>query len=114
MNPTARDTMWILNGIEQGTIPARETFSALEALDPLLVYFVFRYLREKYPSSNPMSSGVITRLLELTENHPNLIALSKTGEKDSIREWFDDTYSLRDFFKSPEDLVALLVEKIEN
>jgi hypothetical protein len=113
MNPTARNAVWVLESIENGSAEAREIFSKLEALDPVLVYFIFRFLREKYGSGNPAGEGVMKRVLEITENHPNLVAMSRTGEKDPIREWFDDTYTVREYFQQVEELIEMLVEKIE-
>ena len=114
MNPTTRDALWVLDGIENGTVEARESFSKIEELDPVLVYFVFRYLREKYGSGNPAGEGVMKRVLEITENHPNLVSKSREGEKDPIREWFDDTYTVREYFQQPDELIAMIVEKIES
>jgi len=106
--------LWLLNGIENGTINATEAYKTAKELDPLLIYFVFRYLREKYPPSNPQAGGIIERLVELTSTYDDLVASSRQGEKDPIREWFDDAYELRNYFSNPEELMAMLVEKIES
>ena len=39
----------ILEGIEQGSRSASDSFSLLEDADPTLVYFIFTWLRERYP-----------------------------------------------------------------
>lgn len=113
MNPTTRDALWVLDGIENGTVAARESFTTMEGLDPVLIYFIFRFLREKYQTTNPSAAGVIKRMLDLTETHSKLVKASQEGEKDPIREWFDETYSIRDYFPNPEELIDMLVEKIE-
>lgn len=113
MDPIVRDATWILEAIENGTAPAGTIFPRLEKVDPVLVYFIFRFLREKYGHGNPAGAGVISRLLELTENYPKLVKLSQSGEKDVIREWFDETNNMQTYYSDPESLIELLVEKIE-
>lgn len=108
-----KESLRLLMGIENGTLTAADASNVAAGRDPVIVYFVLRYLREKYPPSSPTSQGVTTRLVELTGTYDQVIKASKKGEKDSIREWFDDTYAMREFFDKPEELVELLVEKIE-
>lgn len=108
-----RDSLRFLNGIENGALTAADAANVASGRDPVIVYFVLRYLREKYPASSPASQGVVTRLVELTGTYDQVIKASKKGEKDAIREWFDDTYSMREFFDKPSELIELLVEKIE-
>jgi hypothetical protein len=108
-----REGVRLLSGIENGTLSTADAYNVAEKLDPVLVYFTLRYLREKYPASSPSAEGVSRRLVELTSTYDDLVKRSKEGEKDSLREWFDDTYNLREFFDKPEELVELLVEKIE-
>jgi len=108
-----REALRLLSGLENGQLSTADAFNVAEALDPLLVYFVLRYLREKYPPAQPSSAGVVGRVLELTSTYADVVQRAKTGEKDPIREWFDDTYAMREYFDRPGELVELLVEKIE-
>jgi hypothetical protein len=113
MEMEKRESLRLLKGIENGTMTTADAANVADKRDPVIIYFVLRYLREKYPTRDPASQGVTSRLLELTSTYDNLIKASKKGEKDSITEWFDETYAVREFFDKPEELVDMLVEKIE-
>ena len=82
-------------------------------LDPVLVYFILRFLRDKYPASNPSSTGVLERLLTVLNTHPEVLRRSKVGEKDGITEWFLESYEMRSYLSKPEELFEMLVEKID-
>ncbi len=109
-----RESLRILEGLENGTMSTADAYNALEKRDPLVVYFIIRYLREKYPASNSSSAGVNGRLVELTSTYSNIVATAKKGEKDPIREWFDDTYGLGEFYSKAGELIDLIIEKIES
>lgn len=113
MDLEKRESLRFLTGVENGTLTAADAANVASKRDPVIVHFVLRYLREKYPASNPASQGVTQRLLELTSTYDGLVKAAKKGEKDSITEWFDDTYNIREYFDRPEELVDMLVEKIE-
>lgn len=114
MDLEKRESLRLLNGLESGSLSIADAYNIAEKRDPLIVYYVLRYLREKYPASAPASSGVVGRLLELTKTYDKLVKRAKDGENDSLREWFDDTYDLKSFFSHPEKLVETLIEKIES
>jgi hypothetical protein len=113
MDFAKREALRLLNGIEQGTLSSADAFNVADKQDPLLVYFVIRYLREKYPAGQPTSQGVTQRLIELTSTYESITKNMKKAEKDSLREWFDDTYNMREFFGKPDEFVDMIVEKIE-
>ena len=113
MDVEKREGLRLLNGLENGTLTASDAFNIADKRDPVIVYFVMRYLREKYPPTSPASLGVKQRLVELTSTYDGLVSKAKKGEKDCIREWFDDSYELKKFFDKPEELIDLLVDKIE-
>lgn len=113
-SPNTNDPLRLLIGLENGTLSMADAYDLAESCDPVVVFFVFKYLREKYHAQNPMSAGIISRLVDLTSNYPILIKKSQKGEVDIITEWFDDTHNIRDYFASPHDLMALIVEKIES
>ena len=103
-----------LAGIEASTMSANDAYQVIEKIDPILLYFVVRYLRDKYPAGNPASQPVIEKLVELTSTYPELVKHMKEAEQDPMREWFDDTYNMRDFFSTPEEFVHLIVDKLES
>lgn len=106
--------LWLLNGIENGTIDSTEAYKVGKELDPVTLHFVFRFLRDKYPPSHQHAQGVIERMVELTSTYSDLVSHAKKGEKDSITEWFDDAYSVKEFLNRPEQMIDMLVEKIES
>jgi hypothetical protein len=108
-----RNAQWTLDAIENGTATAATIYKTAAELDPVSVYFIFRYIREIYTPTNPAATGVMERMVELTKTYDDLVKIAKKGEKDSIREWFDDTYRMRDFQGKPHELMELIVEKIE-
>lgn len=110
---TGEEALRLLIGIENGTMAMADAYQIAEACDPVIIFFIFRYLREKYHAQNPMSAGIISRLVDLTSNYPILIKKSQKGENDIITEWFNDTYNIREFFSSPKELVEIIVDKIE-
>ncbi len=113
INNEKREGLRLLQGIENGNLSAADAFNIADKRDPVLVYFVMRYLREKYPAANGNSQGVITRLVEITSTYSDLVKKTKTAEKDPMREWFDDTYAMREFFGKEGEFVELIVEKLE-
>jgi hypothetical protein len=109
-----RSAQWAVEAIENGTSNASTIHKTLSELDPVSVCFIFRYIREIYSPDNPQSMGVIERMVELTKSYDNLVKMAKNGEKDSICEWFNDTYRIKEFKGRPNDLLALIVEKMES
>ncbi len=108
-----REASRLLLGIEEGSMNAADAFKLINERDPLTVWFLFRYLREKYPASNPSASGVLGRLVELTSTYPEIVAKTKALSEDSVAVWFEETYQMREFFDRPQEFVALIVEKVE-
>jgi hypothetical protein len=108
-----RNAQWTLDAIENGTSNAATIYKTASELDPVSVYFIFRYIREIYTPTNPSATGVMERMVELTRTYDDLVRMTKKAEKDPIREWFDDTYRIKDFHGKPHELIELIVEKIE-
>lgn len=107
------ETLRLIRGIENGNLPFNDAYQIASKLDPVLVYFAMRYLRERHPPTNPASSGVVERLVELTSTYADLVQLARKGEKDVMREWFDDTHTVREFFDREQEFVDLIVDKLE-
>lgn len=103
----------LLEGLEDGNLDFVEAYRITEKMDPVVIYFVMRFLREKYPPNNPASQGVVERMIKFTTDYDQVVKLAKKGEKDPLKEWFDDAYSMREFFPRPEELISELVEKLE-
>lgn len=108
-----REMMRFLEGIENGSLSANDAFIVADKLDPVLVYFAIQFLRENYPASNPGSQGITERMVELMGNHEGIVKAVKTGEKDVLSEWFNDTYSFGEFKNKNDEFVDLIVDKLE-
>jgi hypothetical protein len=104
----------VLSGLENGSLPASDIYQLASNIDPVLIHWIFRYLREKYPVSNQASAGVLKRILDLTTDFPDLVKKAKKGEADLITEWFSESYSIRDYFRNGDELLDLLVDKMDS
>jgi hypothetical protein len=108
-----KEGLRLLGGLENGTLTTADAFNIADKRDPLLVYFVFRFLREKYPATNASSQGVVERLVALTATYSDLVKKVKAAEHDPVREWFDDAYNMRQYFEKEDEFIEMIVEKIE-
>lgn len=108
-----RESLRWLDGLEAGTLPTQDLFLIAEKLDPVLISLMIRYLRKKYPSAKPEAAGVLARMLELTSTYPQMVKKTKEAENDPISEWFVDTHTFAEFYTKPNDLVQLIVDKLE-
>lgn len=113
MNSEIQESLRLLRGLESGTLTTGDAFNIAEERDPVLVYFILRYLREKYPPSQPTSAGVVQRVIDLTRGYEEIVKMAKKGEKDPLREWFDDAYGMREFFDRDAELIEMIVDKID-
>jgi len=104
----------LMTGIEDGGMTAADAYNIAENRDPVFLYFMTRYLREKYPPGSPQAQGVTERLIELTSTYDSIVKAIQEGEKDSMREWFDDSYSMKEFFRDSQEFVDLIVDKLES
>jgi hypothetical protein len=109
----AQDALKLLRGLEDGRMTASEAASLARELDPVLVYVIVRYLREAYPASHPAATAVLDRVVALSSHWPGLVATSKEGEQDPVSAWFSSEYSFADFRGRGEELVELIVDKLE-
>lgn len=108
-----KEGLRLLSGLENGTLSTADAFNIAEKRDPLLLYFILRYLREKYPATNTASQGVLERIVSLTSTYTDLVKKTKSAESDPVREWFDDAYTMRQYFDKSGEFVEMIVEKIE-
>ncbi len=108
-----REGKRLLHGIENGTLSSADAFTIADKRDPVLIYMILRYLRDKHPTVGGQATGVASRVLELSSTYDGIVRMAKKGEKDPISSWFHDTYTTRDFFKDPDGFIDVIVEKIE-
>ena len=114
MEPLVRDGVRWLEGIEDGAMNTGDLYILSQKMDPVLLTLIVKFLRKKYPVSKPEGAGVTTRLVELTSTYPDLVKIMKTGESDPITEWFTETHNFGEFYTKPEEMIELIVEKIES
>lgn len=114
MNSQIRDGVRLLEGIEEGTLAAAECYNIIESADCVTVSLIFKFLRSKYPPTRPDSSGVTSRLVELSGTYPSIVQKVKEGEQDMVYEWFEDSYAVSEFYPKPDEFVSLIVEKLES
>jgi hypothetical protein len=105
-----REARRIIEGIENGSMDADETWALVEHADPTLVYLLVTWLRQNY-ANHPAAAGVIGRIVALTQAHPRVSKIMKSGADDPIVDWFEGEYAYRDF--GSEEFVDLIVEKLE-
>jgi hypothetical protein len=104
----------LLRGLEAGGLAAADARIIAEILDPVLVHFIVKYLRESYPASNPAATAVLDRVVELTSTYPAIVEKSKEGEQDPVSVWFEDEYSFGEFRGRGRELIEMIVDKLES
>jgi hypothetical protein len=95
-------------------LPASEAAILAEDLDPVIVYFVVRFLREVYPASSPAASAVLERVVRLTSAYPGIVGKSREGEQDPVSQWFASEYNFGDFRGRGDELIEMIVDKLES
>jgi hypothetical protein len=103
----------LLRGLEGGGAGAAQAPAIAAGLDPVLVHVVVRYLREVYPASNPAASAVLERVVSFASSSPSIVRKIKEGEADPVSRWFESEHSFREFRGRGDDLLELIVEKLE-
>lgn len=105
-----RAALRILEGIEEGTMSAADSFALVEEADPAVVYLIFTWLRKKY-ADHPNSDSVIGRLLAISDRPP-VPKMMKEGQADPVSQWFEDGYAYREL--GSKEFIELIVDKIES
>jgi hypothetical protein len=80
----------------------------------VIVYFIVRFLREVYPASDPAASAVLERVVQLTSAFPGIVQKSREGERDPVSQWFASEYGFGDFRGRGDELIAMIVDKLES
>jgi hypothetical protein len=106
-----QDALYLLQGIENGTLGTSTAARRIEEADPALAYFIVTWLRERYGRDHPAAEGVVGRLVELTSGYGSVTEQLRVGKSDSIVAWFEEEYSYRDF--DAQRFIELIVEKLE-
>ena len=109
-----REALRLLTGLENGTMATADAVVLAETLDPVLVYLIVRYLRASYPATNPAATSVLERVVALTSNHDALVQKCRDGEKDSVSQWFEAEHSFGSFRGQSEQLIDVIVDKLES
>ena len=104
-----RAALRILEGIEEGTMSAADSFALVEDADPALIYLIFTWLRKRY-ADHTNADAVIGRLLEIT-GRGSVPQMMKEGQTDPVVAWFEDGYSYRDL--GSKEFIELIVDKLE-
>jgi len=102
----------MLQGIELGTMTPEESFELLDAADPTLVHFIFKWLRKHYHRDHEMADEVRARLKEVMNGYRSLTRKAKEGEADAIVDWFEGNHKYREL--SAEEFIDLVVDKLES
>jgi hypothetical protein len=104
-----RAALRILEGIEEGTMSAADSFALVENADPALIYLLFTWLRKRY-AEHTNSDAVIGRLVAVS-NRPPVPAKMKEGQADPVVTWFEEGYSYREL--GSKEFVELIIDKLE-
>lgn len=106
-----RSAARLLDAIENGRLPTDQTLPLVKNADPALVYMIFAWLRVRYHPGHSSSEGVLGRIVELCTESPKVAQMARSGEKDAIVVWFEETYEYRDFDRV--EFISMIVEKLE-
>ncbi len=109
-----REALRLLSGLENGTMNTADALVLAETLDPVLVYLIVRYLRESYPASDPAATSVLERVVALTSGQAAFVQKCRDGENDSVSQWFEAEHSFGTFRGQSEQLVDVIVDKLES
>lgn len=108
-NITKRKVDRFMDAIEGGIIPLEEAFNIAEEQDPLLLYFMLRYLKEMYGKDQQGPGG---RLLQFLSSYPSIAKLALPPKNEPMLEWFNDSYTVHSF-KSRDEYLELIIDKLE-
>jgi hypothetical protein len=114
MNPEQQEAERLLAGLENGGMTTESARVIAQDLDPVLIYFIVRFLRETYPASDPAATAVLERVVEMTSRDPVIIRNCKIGEQDPVSRWFEMEYTFREFRGRGPELIALIADKLNS
>ena len=108
------DALRWIEGLENGTSTAHDSAVLAERLDPVLVYVLTNYLRAIHPAGDPAAAAVLERVVKMTTAVPSFVRRHREGGEDPISQWFESEYAYTDFRGRREELVDVLIDKIES
>jgi hypothetical protein len=108
-----RDAYRLLSGLENGNVPAADLTILVEQLDPVLIYLIFSYLRAVHPASDPAASAILERVVHLTSRANDVVRKNREGGQDVVSRWFESEHTYRDFKGRGQEMVDLIVDKLE-
>ena len=104
----------LLRGLDAGGLASADARIIAETLDPVLIHFIVRYLRESYPASNPAATPVLDRVVTLTSAYPAIVDKAKEGERDPVSVWFEEEYSFDEFRGRGRELIEMIADKLDS
>lgn len=90
---------------------AEESHARLVEADPVLVYFIFKWLRKRY-RDHDLRHEVMARLNEIRNTHRSITRTAKSAEDDPIIGWFQGEYEYADL--SAQEFIDVVVDKLES
>ena len=109
-----RDAGRLLAGLENGGMTAADAAVIAERLDPVLIYLIITYLRVAYPASDPVATSVLERVVKWTSTGTGVVRKAKAGEQDPISRWFEKEHVLRNFRHRGQEMIDIIVDKLES
>lgn len=107
------EAMRLLSGLENGSMNTADAYAIAVKRDPILVYFIVRYLRETYKNDQQSGSAVLNRLIDLTGTYADIQKMIRQAEADVMVSWFNDTHDIKQFRGKPGEYIDLIVDKLE-
>jgi hypothetical protein len=104
----------LLTGLEHGTMSPEDAALVAEDLDPVLVYVIVEFLRAVYPASDPAATPVLDRVVRMTSSSAEVVRLHGEGEQDPVSRWVESEYAYRDYRGRGDELIELVVDKLES
>jgi hypothetical protein len=108
-NIDKRNVSRFMDAIEGGVVPLDDAFLLAENIDPLLLYFMLRYLKESYGRDTQGPGG---RLLQFLSTYPQMAKFAIPPKNEPMVEWFNDGYTVQSF-KSRDEYLDMIIDKME-
>ncbi len=100
----------LLEGLEDGSMSAADSFSLVDEADAALVYLIFTWIRKRY-EKHPNADAVVARLLAVIQKSPSVSKKLKEGQQDPVVQWFEEEQSYQSLPK--REFIECVVEKLE-
>ena len=105
------EALTLLQDTVEGAVMPEELFPRYDAADPVLVYFLFKWIKKHYHRDHEDSDFVRGNLKDLTNTYRSLTRKAKGGEEDPLVEWFEGNYRYSEL--PAAEFIDLIVEKLE-